>query len=401
MVDIYSYSNSWSDRHYAKGLDHGLKKIYLKRSLVLFLQLPIDVALLTLFHFSNLRGNLEVIFLTTRWENLRNFLANEALMGFIGLPVYFKFFQKTKCKYLFVTPIYIVVTIGLFLPKSMQKNFSHFAVLLAKLQLRKVTTHASKIIVHSDALPFARAYVIAANELGLNTICIQHGTFYENHLINERDGFLCNINIVRSSLDGQIIKSANKNTILHVASNFFSPKISELKVASRDECTILLLGEGFHAVDKNFNNNYLAAVKKLHSYFTERKVKCIFRPHPSESRIIWAKYFNDVDRGRLDSTLANVDAVVGFSSSVLLEAAQIGIPSFHIAVEGYSRDGLDRDGLIVKFLHHPDEVILAAKHYFINNENNDCKPSDNNSVIELAQFIISSNSLRISHTSLN
>jgi hypothetical protein len=389
MIDLYSYPKSWGDQSSAETLEISIRNTYFKRGVLLLLLLPIDL-IITFFMGVNCRNNKsKIILLTEKWINLSEAFAAISSIAIIGLPNNILFCLKNRCRYFFISPVYVILALGFLLPRSKRAKLSKFALLIAKYQLKKYTDVKCKVIVHSDALPFARTYIIAANELGLNTVCIQHGTFYKSHQVGERDGFLCKTNIVRSIVDGKIIKNANKFTNIYVADEFFKISISALKKSIHDNVTIMLLGEGFHVMNKKFASSYMSVLKKLNMYYASLNIDVVFRPHPSEFWFNYRSDFQRIDRLQLNKSLAIADAVVGFSSSLLLEAAQIGIPSFHLSVDGLLRDDLNRDGLIIKYMKSPDDVILEAQKYNKRKIVNVSKKSNADQAKDLARFILS------------
>lgn len=393
MVDLYSYTKSWAIKSHGLSIESELRKTYLIKSLLLILFLPIDVFL---YFFVNLLGKKKkanLILLTGKWMELNYVFAKKTSVAHIGLAKYITYFFKNKCLFMLVSPVYIFSTVGLFLPEKYKNYIGNFVISIAKAQLSKCSTSNSKVIVHSDALPFSRAYVMAANQLGLNTVCIQHGTFYGVHKILERDGFLCGSNIVRSATDASIILEANSKTSIHIATDFFVPKLFRSTKLSSGHIKILLLGEGLHVTERDFGIKYMATLKSLYAHYQAMDIDVAFRPHPSERGFFRRNNFNHIDSLALADSLSIVDAIVGFSSSLLLEAAQVGIPSFHIAVDGFSAFGLNRDGVVVKFMNNPEEVILAAQKYHSERIYPVTDSVENSSVNELAEYIMSINLL--------
>jgi hypothetical protein len=392
MTDLYSYPKSWGHKSSIRTLEISIRNSYFKKGVLLLLLLPIDILINFLISAYCRNNNSKIILLTEKWSNLGEAFAASSSMSIIGLPKNIIFCLRNRCCYFLINPIYIILAFGFLLPSRQRVIISNLALLIAKYQLKRYSDGKSKLIVHSDALPFARAYTTAANELGMHTICIQHGSFYKSHLVGERDGFLCQTNIVRSVIDGEIIKDANKFTNIYVADEFFRINISVLKKSINDKVTIMLLGEGFHVMDKKFSSSYMSALKKLNMYYANLNIDVVFRPHPSE---FWFNYLGDfkrIDKLQLNKSLAMVDAVIGFSSSLLLEAAQIGIPSFHIEIDGFRRDGLNRDCLRVHFLNSPDDAIKAAQDYCEFKNASLPKSLNANSNANLVKYILSINS---------
>ena len=222
-----------------------------------------------------------------------------------------------------------------------QKRFSNFAQKISSIILGKMCAKTSyKVVVHSDALPFARSFIMAANKMSAKTICIQHGNFHLGTIISEIDGSLSSVNIVRSNVDGEIIRPSSPSSKIILAPGFFRLQIPYLAKGG-EKPVVLLIGEGFHIVDKKFNKDYINRLQEIAAMLKSKNLDIIFRPHPSERNLNWKSKFEVIDSISLEKSLSQVDAVIGYSSTLLFEASSLGIIAVCVDVNGRFKVGID------------------------------------------------------------
>ena len=199
------------------------------------------------------------------------------------------------------------------------------------------------------------------NQLKKHTICLQHGLFHTFDIINERDGSFCTVNTVYSDFDGEIIKNANKCTIIDIRPMLFLSKL-DFCPSPCTKTNIMLIGEGMDLIDKDFQKKYLNTLINIEKELVSMSVNVIFRPHPYDKVKYMKNLFNNVSTDSLDETLKNIHAVIGFSSSLLYECAELGIPSFHIKNERFDYYPI-RNNKKVHRLDNLNFLILSANNY--------------------------------------
>lgn len=385
MIDIYSYANSWGNPLLGKSLAKTIRRTYLFKSILLVLILPFDVIF---FGFSVLSGRrFDCFVVTDKWPSLTESLSKSINVATISPPSSIFSNWSRKIGYIPASPIYILVTLGLFLPASLKIKWSSFAVGVISHILRRFCRGRPIIIVHSDALPFGRSIVLSSKILNGLSICIQHGIFHVDSAIKERDGFLCDYNIVRSSHDAEIIQESSLITKFVVSPSFFRIKVRPL-FDSRLVPSVLLLSEGFHIIDKLFNDQFIAHLCELSSKLCEAGIRVIFRPHPSERNRDWSSDFSVIDKSPLENCLGRIDAVVGFSSTLLQECAEIGIPAFSIPVgDRCSEITMNiRNNAKIQLADSIDVIIMAAnQHFFVGGSKvaDNCKDGGMDEVVSL------------------
>lgn len=218
---------------HAKTLWLEIQKTYTLKSILLAFALPIDILFVLRIIYKKKR--FDVIFITHKWPDLIAAMPRNANTALIAAPNIILFCCRNRVEYIPASLFYIMTSIGIWIPKLKRKSWSLLAVESITHLMRKIFQNKASLVVHSDALPFGRALVMAAKNLGVTTICIQHGNFREYNVVSEQDGFLCDVNITRSNEDSQIIKKSSPTTILKAVPDFFFPIIRGENLALRPE----------------------------------------------------------------------------------------------------------------------------------------------------------------------
>lgn len=359
---IYSYTDSWGNQEHGSAMWQSIKSAYTKRFFFLLLALPFDLLVMPYVFIRRLCGPAHITLLTNKWPKLANALPGKNLL-FIGTPRDFVRAILRGAQYFPAAPVYFLNIAGMYCARNNQERFGKLSILIAG-KILKLLCNATqfKVIVHSDALPFARAFVIAANSMHAESICIQHGHFYSETQVAEIDGFLCTTNIVRSSVDGELIAAISPNSKIILAPGFFKLSI-ETAPELQSAPVILLLGEGFYSVDKNFDKDYTTRLQQISLELELEGAKVIFRPHPSERKFNWKGRFSKVDISPIEKVLSQVDAVIGYGSTMLFEAASVDVLAIQVDIHGSYKDGMDRKELKVshKWINATSLIKLVAE----------------------------------------
>ncbi len=359
-TNLYTYAGSWENPIHSETLWKTIRRTYSYKSLLLLLTLPLDTLVLAFILISGKKFN--ILIATEKWPKLTEVTAERTRTACISPITFLVNHFRTKAGYFPASIIYILAALGLALPDRLRKRWSSIVINIVSMILKQVASKSAALVVHSDALPFGRALVMAANESGLRSVCIQHGNFREYNLIREQDGFLCMHNIVRSREDGQIIERVSIRTAIHLMPDFFKIKVNKIENKG-SRANIMLLGEGYHILDESFNAKYLECLSSLEGRLYNSGVDVKFRPHPSERKFNWNNRFTNIDTMALEASLADVDAVIGYSSTLLQEAAEIGIPSFYVEPIKSQRTMAGRNGFNIIKLDNVDQVLKAAEQH--------------------------------------
>jgi len=187
------------------------------------------------------------------------------------------------------------------------------------------------LIVHSDALPLARALIAIARTAQARVCCLQHGIFDPQYVIPEIDGSQSDLNVVRSTVDAGIIRRANSTTRILVEPDLFRPLVSAAPTGGPN---VLLIGEGWHTCDAQLDRLYRARLREVEAALADRGIPVTFRPHPSERYRAWRYGFRHIDRKKKGQSLRTFNVYVGFASTLLNEAAMCGHLAIQVVFEG-------------------------------------------------------------------
>lgn len=340
-----------------------IKKSYIRKSLLLAFFIPLDIVIYLVFLiFNPFRCQFaRIVFVTDIFPALVA-RSSTSLCCFVGAPNLLLQAIRNRGVYIPASLVYIFLALSRWNPSKSRGMGADFAIRLLTVMLRPFVSTGSVMVFHSDALPFGRSVLFAGKRLGLRTCCIQHGIFHQSSAISEVDGYLCDVNVVRSSQDGELIRQASPETSIVVEPDFFLrcdiDEASDL-LPDRSGKKIIVLGEGWRLVDAKFSERYMQRIQQMANDLLVKGFDVVFRPHPSE-RGLGSRYgFDKVDAGPLDDCIASANAIIGYSSTVLFEAASLGVLACQIDVDRQHFPGLSRDGVMIEKICTAGDVAVA------------------------------------------
>lgn len=232
-----------------------------------------------------------------------------------------------------------------------------------KLFFALFTKNYNKVyfIYHSDALPFSRALIYCGYKFNFINVCIHHGIFSRDLEFSEIDGSLSDILITRSSHDASQVLSVNPNVKTIIEPNFFIIHITPINTLPK---YILLIGEGWHRLDKKFAYSYIRKLKNLEKILLVNNFKVKYRPHPSErfNYFIYKFRFKKYDFLNLEQSLSMTHSVIGFSSTLLIDSSAIGINSYNISVYNKFCSDLSLHGQKVNKVISTNNLLKMLSH---------------------------------------
>jgi len=182
------------------------------------------------------------------------------------------------------------------------------------------------LIVHSDALPLARALVAITRRLGARICCVQHGIFHEEYPFPEIDGSQSDLNVVRSEVDARIIRRANPGGTMLVEPELFRPPRPH-KVSMR--IRVSLIGEAWYVCDAEFDRLHRRRLREIEAALVLEHIEVSFRPHPAERYRALFYGFRRLDFGSKRRAFERFNVFVGYASTLLHEADAVG----HLAIQ--------------------------------------------------------------------
>lgn len=355
MTDLFSYSEAWSCPQKRAQLFRHLRLTYLLKGLILLPFLPFDIAYLFFTRLFDGKAEPGYVFTSSKaldqcFEGGRN---KSTKLFLISDPFTAIRRRGQLIKYIPASPIYIMCALvpwkGRF--RKFSNNFiNRFTVFLLEQLFRP-----GKIIfvMHSDALPFVRALLFATinnPKIQSVNVCIQHGIFHDHFECSELDGLLADINVTRSQFDKRLIERSNKNCLFIISEDFFLPSVTESQ--NHKDVSVILVGEGFHVVDKLLSEKYISRLKCIESQLIKLDWQVKYRPHPSEKLIYRSFGFEAIDSSKLKDSLASAIAYIGYSSTLLIEASSIGVPCYAITIDGEAQVNFQRSSGAIKIMDY-------------------------------------------------
>jgi hypothetical protein len=329
-MDIFSYTESFATEVNRRTLLSHVRRAYLVRALLLLPFLWLDLVIF-LFYFFLYKPKKSHIFVTFKWPILFD-LEKDVRPIFIGTVA--NIFTVIKYRGIYIPASLIYVMLGI-LPWRcrFRSKINYFLIRLSGWIVKFFAQDGSILFHHSDALPFARSLVMGAKLNAIKTVCIQHGAFHADSKSHERDGLLSDLNVFRSDFDASLVSELTSDMNFLVLPDLFLLNIDKVEAGNK---RVILLGEGYHIIDKAISNEYLSMLKEIESALIIHGFKPVYRPHPSEKVFYRTFDFQNYDVEDLSTSLSKADAVIGFTSTVLFEASGAGIFSFYLTVIGKS-----------------------------------------------------------------
>lgn len=346
MVDLFSYTEAWSCRKKGNQLYRYLRYSYFFKGLALSLVLPFDILYLIAIRIFIGRSNPGYVFNSSKALNqCFDAVGDKSKIVFlVSDPIAYVRCGSLSIRYIPASPIYIIC--GILPWRGRFREISNKIIIkFAKFLLSQLFTPGRIIFVmHSDALPFARSLLFAMQDCPIYSpisVVIQHGIFHEHFDCTELDGSLANVNVTRSEFDTELIKRNNKNSLFIVSKNFFLPSVSESIVDNVKP--VILVGEGFHVVDRQLSQKYISQLKTIEQELLSYGWCVKYRPHPSEKLNYRSFGFMNIDTANLSESLGSALAYIGYSSTLLVEAASIGIPCYAVKIDGEEKVNFQRN----------------------------------------------------------
>lgn len=312
------------------------RRTYLRKALLLVFTLPLDLLAWCVLRLRPGQGR-EFILLGARAGALLGELhgARAAVLGTLtDLPRAL----RAGALWIPVGPLYITLALCRW---SLQPQVPVLVALAMRGLGALIERHlhaGATLVLHSDALPLARALIVIVRARGGTVCCLQHGLLHETSEMNEIDGSLSDVNVVRSRAAAGLIARANADSRFLVEPDLFIPS---LPAGERSSRAVVLVGEAWHVCDQALHDTYMRRLRTLQRELAALGVASVFRPHPLE-RVRSVGYgFVRLDLAPAARSLARHAAFVGYSSTLLHEAASVGRLAMQLTLSGFPLPALD------------------------------------------------------------
>lgn len=196
------------------------------------------------------------------------------------------------------------------------------------------------VVVMSDSLPLERLWIAAARELGIRSICIQHGLFSESGgIIN--DGKYADVMAAYDQYQVDILKRTG--ALNPVVFGFYDDV--KPKVWFERRSVVCILGQPWSQYYEDKGDIYKSLLSSLVSALSLGGTRVVYKPHPGETEV--RDYVADsvevIDLS-LDAAFDEYDVFISFTSTALFEASLAGKLAIQIFDERLSLERFSEMG---------------------------------------------------------
>lgn len=205
-------------------------------------------------------------------------------------------------------------------------------------QLRK--WEVKTVVVMSDSLPLERLWIAAARELGIRSICIQHGLFSESGgVIN--DGKYADVMAAYDQHQVDILKRTG--ALNPVVFGFYEDV--KPRVWRERRSVVCILGQPWPQYYEDKGDIYKSLLSSLISALSFGGAYVVYKPHPGETEVRdYVAGSIDVIDLSLDAAFDEYDVFVSFTSTALFEASLAGKLAIQIFDERLSLERFSEMG---------------------------------------------------------
>ncbi|MEN6552609.1 MAG: hypothetical protein ABFC34_06935 [Methanobacterium sp.] len=227
------------------------------------------------------------------------------------------------------------------------------------------------LLVSHDVHPEDRLMVMAAKELGVTTIEIQHGIYTSQNPIvtgTEVDFVFVWGEFFKNLYINQNIKNDNQIRIL----GYPHPVIKLKKLNQMKLQTVVYLGQNLEVLQNDFFKVKVDTLQQLQYICGKLGLKFLYRPHPSDNvnklkkKLPRIKFISK--RESLTNTFRNNELFISFNSTALIEAALnsrvcIQLKNFDLKTDDFEKLGICKS---VATLEEIEEEIKFTKFHYTN-----------------------------------
>lgn len=196
------------------------------------------------------------------------------------------------------------------------------------------------IVVMSDSLPLERLWIAAARELGIRSICIQHGLFSESGgVIN--DGKYADVMAAYDQYQVDILKRTG--ALNPVVFGFYEDV--KPRVWRERRSVVCILGQPWPQYYEDKGDVYKSLLSSLVSILSPGGIHIVYKPHPGEVGVR-----DYIDGGveladlSLGAAFDKYDIFLSFTSTALFEASLAGKLAIQIFDERLSSERFSEMG---------------------------------------------------------
>lgn len=213
------------------------------------------------------------------------------------------------------------------------------------------------IILESDHIPVYRAMTLAAREIGIPTVEIQHGIYMSDFVPTGREVdyvFVWGEHFKNLYLKNGI-KKPDQIKILGYPFQF-----KKYGSNNRERKLIIYLGQSYENYNKDLIVNKIETIKDLQEMCNKLNFDFVYRPHPSEDLNLLKSEITDINLTSpgetLQETFENGDIFIAFNSTALVEANLCSKLSIQLKNYDVPTDDLEKLGACSKSVETLEEL---------------------------------------------
>lgn len=206
-----------------------------------------------------------------------------------------------------------------------EKNIKYLYRLVSEVEKKLTALKPDYIVLWNDALPIESAIVLASRKLGITTIEIQHGVYFDSSLPAGTRSIVDHLLVWGKHFKNLYVRSRVRDPEgIHILGYPYSIGKRDIP-RKREKYTVCWLGENFETFNENLLPVKIEIVNTVSKICGKKGLNFVYRPHPGDDRELLAKEMPDIrftPRGeKLDESFKNADIFISFVSTSLAEAA--------------------------------------------------------------------------------
>lgn len=265
------------------------------------------------------------------------------------------------------------------------KNKQHLYDLIDRIKEGIKKIKPDYIVLWNDSLPIERAIVLAAKELKIPTIVIQHGIYQENAIIF--DGRMADYVLVLGQYfkDLYVERGLKKPENVYILGYPYQIKREDPLAKNHNHCTVCYIGQDFEKYDKDLLDVKITTVKAVSKICQNLGLSFVYRPHPGDDRPFLKNKIPGISftprRESPAQTLQKADIFIAVHSTLLIEAAMSSKIALQLRNYPIKLDNFEEMDICSKSLTTVEELGNYLRRIAVSKNLSEFKKEFNNNYI--------------------
>lgn len=195
------------------------------------------------------------------------------------------------------------------------KMIRHVTALLAKM-------NPEYLVLWNDAMFVERLLVFCGRQVGVRSICIQHGIFHDTFDRRLLDGYYADYMFVWGKSQADLYQGCgfDKGKLRIMG----YPYRVENLCCSKNDNVVCLLGENIEIIDKELGAKKRCVYEKIAEFLLDHDYKVVYKPHPFENDKKFLPSNIEILSIGLSKAFDKYNKFIALTSTALLEATLHG-----------------------------------------------------------------------------